>query len=114
MFFSAITLGRVTEQEFEPYIFKALSTARAMLLLCFDNEKIESPWGGKGVDKNYSEAIKLYKKSAGQGFGEDVRRLAVCYESGDGVEKIMKKRLHYLKNMLKTAVRSHRNRQLLL
>lgn len=44
VFFSAETLKRTAEQEFEPYIFRALSTARVMLVLCSDNEKIESAW----------------------------------------------------------------------
>lgn len=44
VFFSAKTLYEVKEQEFEPYIYKALSSCRVMLLLCSSIEKIESPW----------------------------------------------------------------------
>ncbi len=44
VFFSAKTLNRIKETEFEPYIFKALSTAKVMLLLCSSNEKIDSAW----------------------------------------------------------------------
>ena len=44
VFFSAETLNRIAENDFEPYIFKALSTARVMLLLCSDIREIESPW----------------------------------------------------------------------
>ena len=44
VFNSATTLLRVKEQNFEPYIYRALSTAKVMLLLCSSVEKIESAW----------------------------------------------------------------------
>ncbi len=44
VFFSAQTLTRVKEQDYEPYIYRALSTARVMLLLCSDEDEIESAW----------------------------------------------------------------------
>lgn len=44
VFFSEETLLNVKEQEYEPYIYKALSTARVMLLLCADEKEIESAW----------------------------------------------------------------------
>lgn len=44
VFFSPETLLRIKEQEFEPYVYRALSTAKVLLLLCSDNEKINSPW----------------------------------------------------------------------
>lgn len=44
VFFSAQTLTRIKEQDYEPYIYRALSTARVMLLLCSDERKIDAPW----------------------------------------------------------------------
>ncbi len=44
VFFSPETLMRVVEQEYEPYIYRALSTAKVMLLLCSDIREIESAW----------------------------------------------------------------------
>lgn len=44
VFFSPETLLRIKEQEFEPYVYRALSTAKVLLLLCSDNKKINSPW----------------------------------------------------------------------
>ena len=44
VFNSAKTLLEVKEQNFEPYIYRALSTAKVMLLLCSSVENIESAW----------------------------------------------------------------------
>ncbi len=44
VFNSAKTLLEVKEQNFEPYIYRALSTAKVMLLLCSSVETIESAW----------------------------------------------------------------------
>ena len=44
VFFSPETLPNIAEQNYEPYIFRALTTAKVMLLLCSDIEEIESKW----------------------------------------------------------------------
>ena len=56
VFFSAKTLLRVQEQNFEPYIYKALSTAKVMLVLCSSNKKIESAW----VKNEWGRYLDMY------------------------------------------------------
>lgn len=55
VFNSAITLLKVKEQNFEPYIYRALSTAKVMLLLCSSTEKLESAW----VKNEWSRFLEL-------------------------------------------------------
>ena len=40
-----------------------------------------------GVEKNYEEAVKWYKKAAEKGDDWAMRKLGWCYENGEGVEK---------------------------
>ena len=42
---------------------------------------------GQGVEKDYSEAVKWYKKAADQGYAGAQCNLGVMYENGYGVEK---------------------------
>lgn len=60
VFFAPETLLQVAEQEYEPYIYRALSTAKVMLLLCSDNREIESAW----VKNEWSRFLDMHN---GQG-----------------------------------------------
>ena len=42
---------------------------------------------GQGVEKNYTEAVKWYRKAAEQGHAEAQYKLGFCYKYGDGVEE---------------------------
>ena len=42
---------------------------------------------GKGVEKNYAEALQWYRKAAEQDSGMAYYKIACCYEQGLGVEK---------------------------
>ena len=60
VFFAPETLLQVAEQEYEPYIYRALSTAKVMFLLCSDNREIESAW----VKNEWSRFLDMHN---GQG-----------------------------------------------
>ena len=60
VFFAPETLLQIAEQEYEPYIYRALSTAKVMFLLCSDNREIESAW----VKNEWSRFLDLHN---GQG-----------------------------------------------
>ena len=100
VFFSAITLGQIKEQEFEPYIFKALSTARVMLLLCSENEKIESAWvkneWGRFLDmKNGSGLIpvcgNIDEKYSPYSLPDELRKFNAIEYDGKLFQKIKEK-----------------------
>ena len=42
---------------------------------------------GQGIDKDYIEAVKWYRKSAEQGNSSAQSNLADCYKNGYGVSK---------------------------
>lgn len=42
---------------------------------------------GKGVSRDYGEAVKLYRKAALQGNAIAQYNLGICYEYGDGVPR---------------------------
>ena len=42
---------------------------------------------GRGVEKDYAEAVKWYRKAAEQGLAEAQYELGLCYRDGEGVEK---------------------------
>ncbi|MFN7098504.1 MAG: tetratricopeptide repeat protein, partial [Gammaproteobacteria bacterium] len=42
---------------------------------------------GRGVEKDYGEAARWYRKSAEQGFAQAQHSLGWMYENGHGVEK---------------------------
>src|SRR5206468_794252 len=42
---------------------------------------------GEGVEKNYAEAVKWYRKAAEQNNAEAQFKLGVCYANGQGMEK---------------------------
>ena len=42
---------------------------------------------GRGMDQNYEEAVKWYRKAAEQGNGPAQNNLGVCYDNGQGVEQ---------------------------
>jgi tetratricopeptide (TPR) repeat protein len=50
---------------------------------------------GEGVDQNYEEALKWYKKAANQGHGEASIMLGQMYYSGDGVAQNKKEALKW-------------------
>ena len=53
--------------------------AQCSLGKCYDK--------GEGVDKDFKEAVKWYKKAAEQGHAEAQNSLGNCYDTGEGVEK---------------------------
>ena len=44
-------------------------------------------YDGKGIEQDYVEAVKWYRKSAEQGNSSAQNRLGVCYYKGNGVEQ---------------------------
>jgi hypothetical protein len=42
-------------------------------------------YDGNGVEKNYAEAVKWYRKAAEQGFADAQNKLGDCYYKGEGV-----------------------------
>jgi len=42
---------------------------------------------GRGVDRDFQEAVTWYAKSAKQGYIPAMRNLAICYEHGIGVDR---------------------------
>ena len=42
---------------------------------------------GQGVEKDFAEAVKWYRKAAEQGVAKAQSNLGVCYANGEGVEK---------------------------
>lgn len=42
---------------------------------------------GHGVDTNAAEAVRWYRKAAGQGYADAQYRLGICYLKGIGVDK---------------------------
>ena len=45
---------------------------------------------GQGVERDYYEAVKWYRKAAAQGHASAQNNLGACYEYGQGVEKDLK------------------------
>jgi uncharacterized protein len=58
---------------------KGDAKAQSYLGWCFDT--------GQGVEKDYAEAVKWYRKAAEQNYAPAQSNLGVCYEKGLGVEK---------------------------
>lgn len=50
---------------------------------------------GRGVGKNYTEAVKWFRKAAEQGHVSSQFFLAVCYENGNGVRQSYTKAKEY-------------------
>jgi len=72
VFFSKITLENKPGQQYEPYIFSALNSARVMLAICTNKDYIESTW----VKNEWSRFHALTKK--------DTSRLLIpCYRDID-------------------------------
>ncbi|MBQ1931964.1 MAG: sel1 repeat family protein, partial [Muribaculaceae bacterium] len=44
-------------------------------------------YNGRGVDQNYDEAVKWYRKAAKQGNAPAQYNLGYCYYNGHGVDK---------------------------
>ena len=59
--------------------FAIMMEAQYNLGLCYYN--------GKGVTKNYTEAVKWYRKAAEQGDAYAQYNLGLCYKNGYGVPK---------------------------
>jgi len=62
---------KAAEQNYAP--------AQSNLGYCYDN--------GRGVEKDYAEAVKWYRKAAEQGHAEAQVNLGCCYANGQGVPK---------------------------
>ena len=58
---------------------KGNSEAQYYLGVCYDN--------GQGVEQDYKEAVKWYRKAAEQGHSDAQNNLGVCYYNGQGVEQ---------------------------
>ena len=54
------------------------------------NDLGKAYYEGKGVEKNFTEAVKWYKKAAYQGNAKAQEGLAICYDNGNGVEEDLK------------------------
>ena len=54
------------------------------------NDLGKAYYEGKGVEKNFTEAVKWYKKAAYQGNAKAQEGLAICYDNGNGVEENIK------------------------
>lgn len=51
------------------------------------NDLGDAYYDGKGVTKNFTEAVKWYTKAAEQGYAEAQKNLGWCYNYGKGVTK---------------------------
>ena len=56
-------------------------------LVCLAAAMLVFSFCGYGVEKNYSEAVKWYRKAAEQGDADAQFNLGACYFLGNGVEK---------------------------
>ena len=75
VFFSRITLEDKLGEEFEPYIFSALNTAKVMLVVGTSNSNMNSAW----VKNEWSRYLKLMK-------GDKGKLLIPCYADMDAYE----------------------------
>jgi TPR repeat protein/predicted esterase len=62
----------------KPVAEKGDAQAQNILACCY--------YFGRGVNNNYSEAVKWFRKSADQGVLDSIDMLGVCYEMGRGVD----------------------------
>ncbi len=62
VFFSRITLESVLGQDYEPYIYAALHSAKVMLVICLQKDYILSPW----VRNEWSRYLYLMGKESGR------------------------------------------------
>ncbi|MBQ2987911.1 MAG: leucine-rich repeat protein, partial [Clostridia bacterium] len=44
IFFSKVSLNRMTGNDYEPYIYHALTTAKAMIVICSSRDNLDSKW----------------------------------------------------------------------
>jgi len=56
---------------------------------------------GRGVELNYSKALELYKKAAGQGSARAQNELGIMYKEGKGVEKNCKESVKWSNKAIK-------------
>lgn len=100
VFFAPETLLQVTEQEYEPYIYRALSTAKVMLLLCSDNKEIESAWvkneWSRFLDMHNGQGLipicgNRYEPYSPNSLPEELRKLNAILFDIDLYDKINKK-----------------------
>lgn len=75
VFFSRITLEDKLGEEFEPYIFSALNTAKVMLVVGTSNSNMNSVW----VKNEWSRYLKLMK-------GDKGKLLIPCYSDMDAYD----------------------------
>jgi TPR repeat protein len=79
---AAAPKGVVVPDKFQEYKAKAEqgdAEAQFSLGFCYDD--------GRGVAKNYAEAVKWYRKAAEQNFAPAQFNLGYCYANGQGVKK---------------------------
>jgi len=79
---AAAPKGAALPGKFQEYQAKAEqgdAEAQFNLGFCYDD--------GRGVAKNYAEAVKWYRKAAGQNFAPAQFNLGYCYANGQGVAK---------------------------
>jgi len=66
-------------QEYKAKAEQGDAEAQFSLGFCYDD--------GRGVKKDYAEAVKWYRKAAGQNFAPAQFNLGYCYANGQGVKK---------------------------
>lgn len=113
VFFAPETLLQVAEQEYEPYIYRALSTAKVMLLLCSDNKEIESAWvknewsrflyihNGQGLIPICGNKFEPYSPNS---LPEELQKLNAIEYNGRLFEQILTKVHAYLPEIIQGEV----------
>ena len=79
---SAIQMA-LAQTVYSPELFQKAkdgdAEAQFNLGLCYNN--------AIGIQQDYKEAMKWYKKAAKQNYGKAFRNIGICYLNGTGVEK---------------------------
>ena len=78
------------------------SNALSCLAICY--------FQGKGVEKNYADAVEYCKKAASLGNCISMRYLGDCYENGNGVEKNYSKAIEYYEKAIELGNEEAKNK----
>ena len=74
---------KITIDELKVLAEQGHDFAQFNLALCY--------WDGEGVEKDFKQAIKWFKKAANQEHAWSQNNLGLCYEYGDVLMKILQK-----------------------
>lgn len=114
VFFAPETLLQIAEQEYEPHIYRALSTAKVMLLLCSDNREIESAWvknewsrfldihNGQGLIPICGNKFESYSPNS---LPEDLRKLNAIEYNGRLFEQLLTKVHAYFPEIISKGIK---------